>query len=76
MSRRVGFGLLIAVVAYVLAAAASYYLLQSYSSNTHDLSIEAAMTSAFVFVPGGAVVGFIVGCIVGGRRATSQVEHY
>ena len=31
------------------------------SSNTHDRSLEAAMSSIFVFGPIGAVVGFLVG---------------
>jgi len=67
--RRLGFGLLFAVVAFIVVAVASYFLVLEYSSNTHDRSIEAAMTSVFFCGPVGAVAGFVVGMIAGGRRS-------
>jgi hypothetical protein len=66
--RRLGFGLLFAVAGFILAAIASYFLILGFSSNTHDRSVEAAMTSAFFFGPVGGVIGFVVGAIFGGRR--------
>ena len=71
--RRLGFGLLFALAGLVLAAIASYFLIMALSSNVHDRSVEAAMTSAFFFGPIGAVIGFVVGAIFAGRRVTSQI---
>jgi len=68
--KRFAIGLLCAVGGYAIAAFAGYFLIDWFSSNTHDRSVEAAMTSVFVFGPFGAVVGFIVGFIAGGRSAT------
>lgn len=65
--KRLGTGLLYAIVAYVVAAIAGYFLVQQLSSNVHDAAVEAAMTGAFVVGPLGAVVGFVVGLVRGGR---------
>ena len=70
--RRLGIGLLCAVGGYVVVAFVGYFLIDWFSSNTHDRSVEAAMTSAFVFGPLGAVVAFIVGFIRSGRNSASS----
>ena len=67
--KRFGFGLLFALGGYFAVAAAGYFLIGQFSSNTHDRDIEAAMTSAFVLGPIGAVLGFIAGFVRGGRKA-------
>jgi hypothetical protein len=67
--KRFGIAVLFAMVGYLVAAVASYFLIGLLSSNVHDRSVEAAMTSAFVFGPLGAVVAFAVGFIRGGRNA-------
>lgn len=67
--KRFGFGLLYAIGGYLVAAVAGYFLIGEFSSNTHDKSVEAAMTSAFVFGPLGAVMAFIVGFMCGGRAS-------
>jgi len=64
-------GLLWGVAGYVVVAFASYFLIQQFSSNPHDRSVEAAMSSIFFFGPIGAVVAFIVGIIRGGGRKVS-----
>ena len=51
--------LLIAMVAYVIAAVGGYFLITKLSSNTHDKSMEATMTAAFVFGPIAAIIAFI-----------------
>ena len=66
--RRLGFGLLLAVGGYFAAAFAGYWLIMELSSNVHDRSVEAAMTSAFFFGPIGAVIAFVIGLVLGGRR--------
>lgn len=64
--KRLGIGALWAVGGYIAAALLGYLLVQGLSTNTHDRSLEAAMTAAFVAGPLGAVVGFIVGFIRAG----------
>lgn len=64
--RRFGIALLWAVGGYVVAALLGYVLTDQLSSNVHDRSVEAAMTSIFVWGPLGAVVAFIVGFVRGG----------
>jgi hypothetical protein len=72
--KRFGVALLFASVAYLAAAIAGYFLIGLFSANVHDRSVEAAMTSAFVLGPLGAVVGFVVGFIRAGRNADRTQE--
>jgi membrane associated rhomboid family serine protease len=65
--KRFAIGLLCALGGYVIAAFVGYFLIDWFSSNTHDRSVEAAMTSVFVFGPFGAVVGLVIGLVIGGR---------
>ena len=60
-----GFALSVAaaVAGYLLGAVGGYFLIATLSSNTHDRSVEAAMTSAFLTGPIGALVGFVAGMI-------------
>ena len=74
MLKRLGFGLLFGVGGYLVGAIASYFLIQQFSSNMHDRSVEAAMTSAFFFGPIGAVLGFVGGVVAGGRRPAKSGE--
>ena len=69
--RRVVIGLVCAVAGYALAAFAGYWLIERLSSNTHDRSAEAAMTSAFVCGPIGAITGFIAGFLRSGHRKST-----
>ncbi len=62
--KRIGIALLFAIAGYVVVAFASYFLVGWLSSNTHDRSVEAEMTSVFFFGPAGAVVGFIFGLLL------------
>ena len=64
MLRRIGIGLLWAVVAYLVGAFGGGYLVSLLSSNQHDKEMEAAMTGAFVFGPLAAIVGFAIGRLV------------
>jgi hypothetical protein len=74
MLRRIGFGLAFALIAFILSAVTGYLLILALSSNVHDRSVEAAMTGAFVFGPAGALLGFIGGCIFGGRRTAAPTR--
>ena len=55
-------------VGYVLGAGLGVALINAFSSNTHDKSVEAAMTAAFVAGPAGAVLGLIAAWIRARRR--------
>ncbi|MEO8005674.1 MAG: hypothetical protein ABI771_12255 [Betaproteobacteria bacterium] len=66
--RRFGIGVLCGIGGYLLAAVAGYFLIEVLSSNGHDRSVEAGMTSVFFFGPLGGLIAFIVGVIFGGRR--------
>jgi hypothetical protein len=48
---RFGIALLYAVGGYVVAAFAIQFLIGEFSSNTHDRSVEAAMTIVDAWVP-------------------------
>ncbi|MCC7039230.1 MAG: hypothetical protein IT516_02845 [Burkholderiales bacterium] len=66
--RRLGFGVLGGSIGFVVAAIAGYVLVGALSSNTHDVAIEASMTAAFVAGPIGALLGLVVGIVLGGRK--------
>lgn len=57
--KRVMIGLVFAA-AYLVGAFGGGLLLYDLSSNTHDASVEAAITGAFVFGPIAALVGFVI----------------
>ena len=63
MLRRIGFGVLWAIPAYLVGALGGGFLVSLLSSNTHDRSVEAAMTGAFVLGPLAGLVGFLVGAV-------------
>lgn len=67
--KRFGLGLIYALGGYLITAVVGYFLIGQFSSNTHDRTVEAAMTSAFVLGPLGAVAAFIFGFVRGGGSA-------
>ena len=48
------------IAGYITAAIVGYFLVSLLSSNTHDRSLEAAMTAAFVYGPLGALIAAVV----------------
>ena len=70
--KRFAIALLSGIAGYILVAFVGYWLIDWFSSNMHDRSVEAAMTSVFVFGPIGAVVGIVVGYIVSRRASDGQ----
>ena len=66
-TKRLGLGLLWGILGYLIAAMVGYVLIEQFSSNVHDRSVEAAMTGIFVVGPIGAVTGFVVGAMRGSR---------
>ena len=67
--KRFAIALLCGIAGYVIVAVASYVVIDHFSSNVHDRAMEAAMTSAFVFGPLGAVVAFVVAFVRIGRNS-------
>ncbi|SIO60522.1 hypothetical protein SAMN05444166_6425 [Singulisphaera sp. GP187] len=65
--RRAAFCLLGTVCGYAFSAGAGYAVVNRVSPNSHDRSVEAAMTGAFVSGPVGAIVGGVAGFLLGGR---------
>src|SRR5262245_61118756 len=63
MGRRLAIVLLWAVSGYFVGAFGGGYAISVLSTNTHDSSVEAAMTGAFVTGPIGAVLGALVGAL-------------
>lgn len=59
----VGIGFLTGLVGYVIVAFLSYFLISKFSSNGHDRSVEASMSSIFVYGPIGFILSFIAGYI-------------
>lgn len=65
MLRAILLGLAGAVAGYLIGAVGGALLINLLSSNTHDRSVEAAMTGAFVTGP----LLALVGCVLGALRA-------
>ena len=77
--KRMIISLMCGIGGYIVAVEASYFLIMLLSSNMHDRSLVAAMNSALVFGPGGAVAGFAVSVIWIGRHrklATRRWSHH
>lgn len=68
MIRRMVFAFIGAVLGYVSGACMGYFVIQGFSSNMHDRPVEAVMTGAFLTGPLVAVMAFIIGFILGGRK--------
>ncbi|MFN8007620.1 MAG: hypothetical protein U0V70_11455 [Terriglobia bacterium] len=64
MKRKILFGLVWMVPSYCLGLFGCLFLLPLLSGNTHDVSVEAAMTGAFLFGPLAAIVGFFVAATI------------
>ena len=63
-----GLSLLAAIVGYFIGLFGGMSLVETFSSNAHDRSMEAAMTGAFVIGPVAALVAVLVTIIYGLRR--------
>ena len=63
MARRFAIALVWAAVGYLVGAFGGVYAISVLSTNTHDGSVEAAMSGAFVTGPIGAVMGPLAGTL-------------
>ncbi|GAB2563724.1 hypothetical protein [Spirosoma aerophilum] len=59
----IGTGFLAGIIGFVVVAFLGYFLISLFSANRHDRSVEASMTSIFVFGPIGFILFFIIGYI-------------
>jgi uncharacterized membrane protein len=74
MARRILIALLATLAGYLVGAVGGGWLVSLLSSNTHDVSVEAAMTGAFVTGPLAALVAFIAGFILAKRPQHGNVQ--
>jgi hypothetical protein len=58
-------------IGYVGFAFAGYWVIELFSDNRFDRSVEASMTAAFAIGPVGAIIGLVTGVILGGARRKS-----
>jgi hypothetical protein len=72
--RRIAIGLLWGAPFYFVGLALGMWLVNEFSSNTHDRSFEAAVTGAFVTGPLTAVLAFIFGAVRAGSGKIPPVE--
>jgi hypothetical protein len=56
------------LIGYPIFSFAGYWIIQLFSGNTFDRSMEASMTAVFAIGPIGAVIGLVVGMILASRR--------
>jgi hypothetical protein len=62
-------GALIGLIAgYLAGAGAGAVLVQLLSTNSHDKSVELAMTALLVTGPIGALIGLVIGLVAAGKR--------
>ena len=61
--KTLGLSLLVAIVGYLAGFFGGMLLVETFSSNPHDKSVEAAMTGAFVVGPLVAVIA-VVGALI------------
>lgn len=66
--RRVLLSLFGLVAGYLIGAGLGAAAIQFFSANTHDKSVEMAMTSAFVTGPIGAILGLCAGWLRSRRK--------
>ena len=64
-----GLSILAAIGGYFVGLFGGMVLIETFSSNTHDKSVEAAMTGAFVFGPLMAVIVVIVTLVFRSRHS-------
>ena len=69
--KRVALSVVSAFAGYVLGVFAGYVLVDQLSSNTHDRSVEAAMTGAFLTGPIAAIIAFVVAMVYFRKKTVS-----
>ncbi len=69
-----GLALLSAIAGYIAGFLAGLGAVEAFSSNSHDRSMEAAMTGAFVVGPLMAVLSVVVILIVRARRSQDKKD--
>lgn len=56
------------LIGYPVFAFIGYWMIQLFSGNTFDRSMEADMTAVFAIGPLGAVVGLVAGLVLAGLK--------
>ncbi|MGA9008917.1 MAG: hypothetical protein WBE48_19340 [Xanthobacteraceae bacterium] len=66
--RRIVMAVLGLLIGYPVFAFIGYWMIQLFSGNTFDRSMEADMTAVFAIGPLGAVVGLVAGLVLAGLK--------
>ena len=66
--RRIVMAVLGLLIGYPVFAFIGYWMIQLFSGNTFDRSMEASMTAVFAIGPLGAVVGLVAGLVLAGLK--------
>jgi hypothetical protein len=69
--RRIVMAVLGLLIGYPVFAFIGYWIVQLFSGNTFDRSMEADMTAVFAIGPLGAVIGLAAGLVVAGLKRRS-----
>jgi hypothetical protein len=70
--RRIVMAVLGLLIGYPVFAFIGYWVIQLFSGNTFDRSMEADMTAVFAIGPLGAVVGLVAGLVLAGLKRKSE----
>jgi membrane associated rhomboid family serine protease len=70
--RRIVMAVLGLLIGYPVFAFVGYWMIQLFSGNTFDRSMEADMTAVFAIGPLGAIVGLVVGLVLAGLKRKSE----
>jgi len=66
--RRIVMAVLGLLIGYPVFAFIGYWIIQLFSGNTFDRSMEASMTAVFAIGPLGAIVGLVAGLVLAGLK--------
>jgi membrane associated rhomboid family serine protease len=70
--RRILMAVLGLLIGYPVFAFIGYWIIQLFSGNTFDRSMEADMTAVFAIGPLGAIVGLVAGLVLAGLKRKSE----
>ncbi|HUC50353.1 MAG TPA: hypothetical protein VMA30_13280 [Xanthobacteraceae bacterium] len=71
--RRTVMAVLGLLIGYPLFAVAGSWIIRLFSGSGFDRSMETNMIAVFAIGPLGAVIGFVVGMILGGKRRLREM---
>jgi uncharacterized membrane protein YcjF (UPF0283 family) len=71
--RRTVMAVLGLLIGYPLFAVAGDWIIQMFAGNSFDRSMETNMIAVFAIGPAGAVIGLVVGMVLGGKSRVPEM---